>query len=261
MKTSIVDCDRNQALSLMLNVKAESVGMNTAPAPIPKSTFLRLVIWRSLVQISLLEDMHRKPVGLSATAHNATPDFQRVRYVRWQADGVRPTAQTDVMQNITKAVAVAGVSDEAVGRAPTPQIAEHAAELLTRLFRGLESTVPLRLWNGRLLKLGNAGKRLLSAESERFTLVFRSPAAVREMAFGRDPLRIAEVYFRDDMDIEGDFFAALGLKDHLRAIRMSWRDRLGALMAALRLLLADRTAHPKTAAIVVPCLSPVTPLR
>ena len=150
------------------------------------------------------------------------------------------------MQNLTKAIAVAGVSGDAVAHTPAPKIAEHAAELLTRLFRGLESTVPLRLWNGRLLQLGNAGKRILNTESDCFTLVFRSPAAVREMAFGRDPLRIAEVYFRDDMDIEGDFFAALGLKDHLRAIRMSWRDRSGALVAALRLVLADGNAPQKT---------------
>ena len=70
------------------------------------------------------------------------------------------------MQNITKAVDVVCASSQAVVRLPAPKIAEHATELLTRLFRGLESTVPLRLWNGKLLKLGNTGKRLLSAESE-----------------------------------------------------------------------------------------------
>lgn len=58
------------------------------------------------------------------------------------------------------------------------------------------------------------------------------------MALGRDPLRLAEVYFRDDVDIEGDFFAALGLKDHLRTISMSWRDRIGAAAAAMRLCLS-----------------------
>ncbi len=175
-----------------------------------------------------------------------TSTVQQVRYVRLQTDGARPTTQTDFMQNITKAVDAAGASSQPVVRLPAPHIAEHATELLTRLFRGLENTVPLRLWNGKLLKLGNAGKRALSSESDHFTLVFRSPSAVREMVFGRDPLRLAEVYFRDDMDIEGDFFAALGLKDHLRAIRMSWRDRSGALVAALRLILADRNAPPKT---------------
>jgi cyclopropane-fatty-acyl-phospholipid synthase len=67
------------------------------------------------------------------------------------------------------------------------------------------------------------------------------------MALGRDPLRLAEVYFRDEVDIEGDFFAALGLKDHLRSISMSWRDRIGALVAALRLCLSDPTRLSPTA--------------
>ena len=126
---------------------------------------------------------------------------------------------------------------------PSPRIAAHAADLLTRLFRGLDTAVPLRLWNGTLLTLGDACQPATAGEPQPFTLVCRSPAAVRAMALGRDPLRLAEVYFRDEVDIEGDFFAALGLKDHLRSISMSWRDRLGAAVAALALCLADRTAR------------------
>jgi cyclopropane-fatty-acyl-phospholipid synthase len=128
-----------------------------------------------------------------------------------------------------------------------PRIAEHAADLLTRLFSSLDRTVPLRLWNGTLLKLGNGPVLAPSGAASPFTLVCHSPAAVREMALGRDPLRLAEVYFRNDVDIEGDFFAALGLKDHLRTIRMSWRDRVGALTAALKLCLSDRSRPARSA--------------
>ncbi len=127
----------------------------------------------------------------------------------------------------------------------------YAAALLVRLFKGLSTPVSIRLWNGTVLKVGNAAlaaKTRRSDAKHRFTLVCRSPAAVRTMVLGRDPLRMAEVYFRDDVDIEGDFFAALGLKDHLRAIRMSWRDRLGALVAALQLCWADRAASRLEAA-------------
>lgn len=124
----------------------------------------------------------------------------------------------------------------------SPHIAEHAVDLFTRLFRGVEGGVALRLWNGTLLRLGGRGRAAPADEEPAFTLVCRSPAAVRAMVLGRDPLRMAEVYFRDDVDIEGDFFAALGLKDHLRTIRISWRDRLGAIAAALRLCLSDRSA-------------------
>ncbi len=109
---------------------------------------------------------------------------------------------------------------------------EQASELLIRLFRRFNGSLVLRLWDGTSLKLGNAWH---ADAGPRFTLVCRSPGTIRSMVLGRDPLRLAEAYFRGDIDIEGDFFTALGLKDHLQSIRMSARDRMGALFAALRL--------------------------
>ena len=110
--------------------------------------------------------------------------------------------------------------------------AEEASDLLKRVFRGFDGSVAMRLWNGTTLRLGKAG----ADESEpRFTLVCHKPSVVRSMVLGRDPLRLVEAFFRGDIDIEGDFFAALGLKDHLHSIRLSFRDRLGTLLSALRL--------------------------
>ncbi|HGR4943116.1 UNVERIFIED_CONTAM: hypothetical protein QO022_01220 [Pseudomonas aeruginosa] len=34
-----------------------------------------------------------------------------------------------------------------------------------------------------------------------------------------DPQRLAEAYFRDDFDIEGDLFAALALREHMQTQR------------------------------------------
>ena len=86
------------------------------------------------------------------------------------------------------------ISGARVSPALSPRIADHAEDLLVRLFRGLDGTVLLRLWNGTLLTLGKAVDAALIKEPQRFTLVCRSPAAVRAMALGRDPLRLAEVY-------------------------------------------------------------------
>ncbi len=104
--------------------------------------------------------------------------------------------------------------------------------MLKHLFQGFNGSVWMRLWNGTSLKLGNAEH---DDSRPQFTLICRSPGVVRSMVLGRDPLRLAEAYFRGDIDVEGDFFAALSLKDHLRSIRMSSRDRLSTLLAALRL--------------------------
>jgi cyclopropane-fatty-acyl-phospholipid synthase len=128
----------------------------------------------------------------------------------------------------------------------SPALAESAEKLLRRLFRQLDQGIALRLWNGTLLRLGNAGTAL-AAGAQRFVLVCRSPSSVRKMVLGRDPLRMADAYFRGDIDIEGDFFAALALKDHVHQLHLSWRDRLLAGMDALRLLLRDRSVWRRQA--------------
>src|SRR5882757_6007623 len=85
-----------------------------------------------------------------------------------------------------------------------------ASDLLTRLFHRYPGNLNLRLWNGTALRVGaNAAG---GADSP-FTLVFKSPEAVWSAVLGRDPLALADAYFRGELDIEGDFFAALSLKD------------------------------------------------
>ena len=130
---------------------------------------------------------------------------------------------------------------------PAQRVSDAAAQLLTRLFRGFRGTVHLRLWNGELLQLGSSAQttglhNLPANAPPPYTLVCRSPQAVRTLVLGRDPLRLAEAYFNGDTDVEGDFFAALGLKDQLNHLGYAWRDRAGALLAAARLCLSCRVA-------------------
>lgn len=144
-----------------------------------------------------------------------------------------PTYTGPVPHSATRA---GGVARDAEAL-PTPSAGGYrgvdiASELLTRLFRNLQGAIALRLWDGTPLRVG---KLLPDTQEPRFALVFRNPGIVCSMVLGRDPLRLAEAYFRGDLDIEGDFFAALSLKNHLRSIRISPRDRLGAIVAALRL--------------------------
>ena len=121
---------------------------------------------------------------------------------------------------------------------------ELAADLLTRLFRRFPGCLTLRLWNGATLRVG--ANAALGPDSS-FTLVFHHPAVVCSAVLGRDPLALAEAYFRGDLDIEGDFFAALGLKDHLQALRLSPAAQLRAAVAALRLRIWNaRTSRPQS---------------
>ena len=123
---------------------------------------------------------------------------------------------------------------------------EQTSELLKRLFRGFDGSLALRLWNGTTLRLGRPGSDLPAPP---FTLVCRSPAVVRAMVLGRDRLRLVESYFRGDIDIEGDFFAALRLKDHLDSLRLSAIDRGRAVLSTLRLP-ASRTVAQATGSML-----------
>ena len=114
--------------------------------------------------------------------------------------------------------------------------AQLAADLLRKLFRRYPACLSLQLWNGTTLRVGaNAA----SGADSPFTLVIRNPEVVCAAVLGRDPLALAEAYFRGDMDIEGDFFAALSIKDHLDALQMPAAAKLLAAVSALRLRLMN----------------------
>ena len=144
------------------------------------------------------------------------------------------TRRDDLATNAASLPALSEVTHQSVVR---------TAALLKRLFHSFDEALSIRLWSGITLRLGNA-----SAEGiePRFTLVFRSPGVLRSMILGRDRLRLAEAYFRGDLDIEGDFFAALGLKDHLNNIRLCLRDRLITLLSAARLGSSAETSTGQT---------------
>jgi cyclopropane-fatty-acyl-phospholipid synthase len=117
---------------------------------------------------------------------------------------------------------------------------EQASDLLKRLFRRYPGSLSLKLWNGTVLRVGT---NAAGGADSPFTLVFRSPEVVWSAVLGRDPLTLADAYFRGDLDIEGDFFAALSIKDHLDALQMPVGERLLAAFTALRLRMLNAAAQ------------------
>jgi cyclopropane-fatty-acyl-phospholipid synthase len=109
---------------------------------------------------------------------------------------------------------------------------ELAAALLGQVFRHLPFSFAVRLWAGSSFAVG--APEAAPADSP-FTLWFRNPHAVSTLILGKDPLRLAEAYFRSDVDIEGDLFAALRLKDYLEALRLPVGERFSALLMARKL--------------------------
>jgi cyclopropane-fatty-acyl-phospholipid synthase len=117
---------------------------------------------------------------------------------------------------------------------------EPASDLLARLFRRYPDTLNLRLWDGTPLSVGAAAG---SGRDLPFTLVFHNPEVVWSTVLSRDPLALADAFFRGDMDIEGDFFGALSIKDHLHALKLPAGEQLRAVLIALRLRMLNATAQ------------------
>ncbi len=116
---------------------------------------------------------------------------------------------------------------------------EKAALLLQRLFRRYPGVLVLRLWDGTSIR---AGTQDAGGPDSAFTLVFRNPEVVWSAVLGNDPLALADAYFRGELEIEGDFFAALSIKDHLDALQMPRAEKLLAALAAWRLRLLNAAA-------------------
>jgi cyclopropane-fatty-acyl-phospholipid synthase len=123
-----------------------------------------------------------------------------------------------------------------------------AESLLVKMFKHLNMCIAARLWSGPAFRVGGcvpgeAGAEGAAAEPP-FALWFRTPSAVVSMVLGRDPLRLAEAYFRGEVDIEGDLFAALALKDHLEEVKLPLGERWGAFLMALKLRSLNQDLEP-----------------
>lgn len=105
-----------------------------------------------------------------------------------------------------------------------------AAKFLWTLFKDFKGHLIVRLWNGKVVRLGN---NCGDEPALPFELHFHSEHAVRCLVLGSDPLRMADAYFRDDIDVTGDFFAVLKMADLLGELRPSFVQRMRVFFQSL----------------------------
>jgi len=106
-------------------------------------------------------------------------------------------------------------------------------ELAQRLFAAYPGALGLRVGQGPGSFSGVFGRDAAPGRTPDFSLNLASGEVLRRLIAGRDPLRFAEAYFRGDVEIDGDFFAALTLKDHLQEMQLPPMLRLKVLLRIL----------------------------
>jgi cyclopropane-fatty-acyl-phospholipid synthase len=107
---------------------------------------------------------------------------------------------------------------------------DHWEPLLGKLLEPFDGALGLQLHDGSFAHFGGNVAQPVQPE---FVLCLREPRALHTLLLGNDPLRFADAYFRGDIDVEGDLFAALSLKDHLHSLRLTYLDRLRVLARVL----------------------------
>ena len=112
-----------------------------------------------------------------------------------------------------------------------------AKRILQRIFRDYGGNLAVQLWNGETLRFG--------ADSPETTLIFHHAQTLRDLILFRDPLRLAEAYFAGRVSVEGDIYASLRLKDHLRSMSLSVREK--AALVSSTLFLKDGSGQEMSA--------------
>lgn len=100
-----------------------------------------------------------------------------------------------------------------------------ARQVVQRVLRDYQGNLAVRLWDGDTVNIGVGAPDV--------TLICRDPGLFRDLILHRDPLRLAEAYFQDRLDVKGDLYAALKMKDHLQSLSLSVADKAALLLAVL----------------------------
>ena len=122
--------------------------------------------------------------------------------------------------------------------------ADAAQHILRRLFREYQGAFAIRLWNGSVLQIGNG----LPA----FTLEIQHAGVLRHLVLFRDPVHLAEVYFDGELEVTGDFNAAMGLRYYLESLRLPLQEKLRLALRVLTLgnqKIQQRPADKKLASV------------
>jgi len=83
---------------------------------------------------------------------------------------------------------------------------------------GTDLPVAVRAYDGSHIEAPNA----------RATLIIRTPNALRRIVTAPGELGFARAYVSGDLDVEGDIFAALALRDHLPEVKLTPKQLLAA---------------------------------
>src|ERR1039457_320610 len=93
-----------------------------------------------------------------------------------------------------------------------------ASRMLLQLFSKYPKALVVRLWDGKTLRVGKGAPA--------FTLSLRHPGVLRDLVLYRSPVYLAEAYCGGEVEVSGNFDAAVRLRYYLERLQLPLLDRV-----------------------------------
>jgi cyclopropane-fatty-acyl-phospholipid synthase len=101
-----------------------------------------------------------------------------------------------------------------------------AADILRRVFGGVQASFAFRLWDGTEVRLGSDRPVCVA--------VIKSPEAFVALMRDPSPGQFAEAYVSGAIDLEGDLYKTMHVANAVEGIRLSAGEKLRIAAAMLR---------------------------
>lgn len=100
-----------------------------------------------------------------------------------------------------------------------------AQDILRLLFKEYKGTFTIKLWDNSLLEIGRGVPA--------FKLSILSPHLLHDLMLTPDPVRLAEAYFDGEIEVEGDFNVAMGLRYYFEHLNIPLKAKISLLIKGL----------------------------
>jgi cyclopropane-fatty-acyl-phospholipid synthase len=97
--------------------------------------------------------------------------------------------------------------------------------VLQQLFKQYEGAFTIKLWDNSLVEIGH--------DVPAFKLGILNPSLLYDLILIHDPVRLAEAYFDGEIEVEGDFNAAMGLRYYFEHLKLPLKEKLSLALKTL----------------------------
>lgn len=100
-----------------------------------------------------------------------------------------------------------------------------AHNILQQLFKQYENAFTIKLWDNSSVEIGHGVPA--------FKLSILNPGLLYDLILIHDPVRLAEAYFDGEIEVEGDFNVAMGLRYYFENLQLPLKEKLSLALRAL----------------------------